>query len=78
MAIRKEDWPAINQAISDAISPLKPRGWRKALFLLREWGVLGTVATLTVALLALAGAGCFITSSVEKPSVTPASSSLEL
>jgi hypothetical protein len=57
MSIRKEDWPAINQAIADAILPLKPRGWRKALFLLRDWSVLGTVATLIVALLALAGAG---------------------
>jgi hypothetical protein len=54
VAIRKEDWPSINQAIADAITSLKPRGWRKALFVLREWGVLGTIATLIVALLGIA------------------------
>ena len=55
MAIRKEDWPSIHQAIADAITPLKPKGWRKALFLLREWSVLGALATLIVALLGIAG-----------------------
>jgi hypothetical protein len=58
VAIRNEDWPAIHRAIADAISPLKPRGWRKALFLGRELGIVGAVATVIVALLALA-AGAF-------------------
>jgi hypothetical protein len=54
VAIRKEDWPSIHQAIEEAISPLKPRGWRKAMFLLREWTVLGVVLTIIVALLVFA------------------------
>src|ERR1039457_1119157 len=54
VAIRNEDWPAIHKAIQDAIAPLKPRGWKKALHLLREWGVLGTLDTVIIALLALA------------------------
>jgi hypothetical protein len=56
VAIRKEDWPSINKAIDDRIAPLKPRGWRKALHLLREWGVLGTIATVIVGLFAVAAA----------------------
>lgn len=58
VAIRKEDWPSIDKAIDEAIKravePLKPQGWRKALHLFREWGVVGTIATVIVALLALA------------------------
>lgn len=58
MAIRKEDWLLINTAISDAINAasatFKPSGWRKALSLLREWGVLTVIATIIVALLTLA------------------------
>jgi hypothetical protein len=59
VAIRKEDWPAIHQAIADAIAPLKPRGWRRALFLLREFGILGANATIIVALLALAASAFY-------------------
>jgi hypothetical protein len=55
MAIRNEDWKAINTAIDDAIATLKPRGWKKALHILREWSVLGATATVIIALLALAG-----------------------
>lgn len=38
---------------------LKPRGWRKALFLLRQFGVLATIPTVFIALLALAGGGWY-------------------
>lgn len=58
MPKRNDDWKAIDKRIADAIeaaiAPLKPSGWRKALFFLREWGVLATTATVIVALLALA------------------------
>ena len=58
MAIRNEDWDAIHRAIdasiAAAVSRLRPSGWRKALNLLREWGVLGVNVTIIVALLALA------------------------
>jgi len=59
LAIRKEDWPSINQAIANAIDPLRPSGWRKALLVLREWGVLGTIATVIVALLGIAAAAIY-------------------
>ena len=59
VAIRKEDWESINHAIADAVAPLKPSGWKKALHLLREWSVLGTAATLIVALVALAAAAFY-------------------
>lgn len=61
MAIRKEDWDAINKAIADAIASLKPHGWRKALFVLREWGILGTVATIIIGLLGVAAAAWYQT-----------------
>lgn len=32
---------------------LRPRGWKKALYLLREWGVLGVTATIIIALLGI-------------------------
>jgi hypothetical protein len=42
MAIRKEDWPAIDQAIDDAIrkaiDPLTPHGLRKFVHVVREYG----------------------------------------
>jgi hypothetical protein len=57
MAIRKEDWPAINQAIDDAvrkaIDPLTPHGWRKLVFVIRQLGTVAAVLSLQVALLAL-------------------------
>jgi uncharacterized membrane protein len=56
MAIRKEDWPLIEQAIEKAIAPLKPKGWRKAAFFMREWGILGTIASVIIALLGLSAA----------------------
>jgi hypothetical protein len=59
MTIRKEDWPLINKAISDAVAPLRPSGWRKALFELRQWGVLAATATVIVALLAVAAGAIY-------------------
>jgi hypothetical protein len=54
LAIRKEDWAAINKAIEDAVASVRPSGWKKALHLLREWSVLGVVATIIIALIGLA------------------------
>jgi len=63
MAIRNEDWDAIhrtiNQSIETAVSKLQPRGWRKAIHVLREWGVLGTIGTIMVALLAMSAAAWY-------------------
>jgi len=67
VAIRNDDWAAINKAIAEAIAPLRPRGWRKALHLLREWSVLGVTATIIVALLTLAAAAFYqATARIEK------------
>lgn len=63
MPIRNDDWEAIDDAIAKAIAEsivtLKPSGWRKALNLLREWGVLATIATVIVALLAIAAGAIY-------------------
>jgi hypothetical protein len=60
MAIRKEDWSAIEEKIADQVRPLaeavralRPSGWRKAFHLLREWAVLATTAAIIVALFGL-------------------------
>lgn len=48
-----QDWVRneIQSAIRIAIAPLKPpSGWRKALFILREWGVLAVTATIILTL----------------------------
>ena len=71
VAIRKEDWLSINKAIADAldkaIAPLKPRGWRNAVYLLREWGVLGAIAALIVALLGITAVAFYqATARIEK------------
>jgi hypothetical protein len=67
VAIRNDDWPTIHKAIADAIAPLKPSGWRKALFLLREWGVLGTIAAIIIGLLAIAATAFYqATARIEK------------
>lgn len=62
MAIRNEDWNAINDAIDDriatAIECSTPHGWRRVTDLVREWGIAGAILTVIVALLALA-AGAF-------------------
>src|SRR5689334_7169519 len=61
MPIRREDWSQIEDRIRDLQKPLaveierlRPRGWRRAVHFLREWGVLATVATVIVALLGIA------------------------
>jgi hypothetical protein len=63
VAIRNDDWAlihtAINTAIDGATASFKPRGWKKALHLMREWGVLGTIATVIVALLGLTAAAFY-------------------
>ena len=43
----------LGERIARDIALLRPRGWKKALHLLREWSVLGVTATTIVALLAL-------------------------
>lgn len=52
MPRRTDDWKAIDKRIADAIeaaiAPLKPSGWRKALLLLREWGVLAVTVTAII------------------------------
>jgi hypothetical protein len=47
MAIRNEDWPKIDERIGVAlagtrsdIKSLRPQGWRKIIFWLREGGIL--------------------------------------
>ena len=67
MAIRSEDWQKINEAIETAVAPLKPRGWKKALVLLREWSVLGVTAGIIVALLGMTATAFYqATARVEK------------
>ncbi|MFZ0912877.1 MAG: hypothetical protein WBQ76_17135 [Candidatus Korobacteraceae bacterium] len=50
MALRNEDREWISEEISSAIDSLKPRGWRKAVKLLRELGPIATVIGVVVAL----------------------------
>ena len=63
MAIRNEDWDTIrrviNESIENALSKLKPRGWRKALHLLREWGVLAAILGVITTLLGIVGAAWY-------------------
>ncbi len=47
-AVKEETKP-----LCDAIEKLKPRAWRKALFLLREWSVLTTAIATPLTLLAI-------------------------
>lgn len=61
MALRKEDREWISEEIrrsaeelATKIETLRPHGWKRALYLLREWGVLGSFITAFVALGALA------------------------
>ena len=60
MALRKEDLPKIDERISLAlekiredIKSLKPQGWRKAIFWLREAGILAIVIGAFVGLLGI-------------------------
>jgi hypothetical protein len=41
----------IDNAITKAVAPLQPpRGWKKALYTLREWGILGVTVTVILTL----------------------------
>jgi hypothetical protein len=44
----------LQDKIAAEVALLRPRGWKKALYLLREWSVLGVTATIVISLLALA------------------------
>jgi hypothetical protein len=44
----------LHERIATEVALLRPHGWKKALYILREWTVLGVTATIIVALLALA------------------------
>jgi hypothetical protein len=59
MALRKEDreWfvEEVSRQIQELESRLTPKGWRKTIFFLREWSILGVTATTFLALLALVG-----------------------
>lgn len=58
---------ATKQAITDeverqlglAVDQFNPRGWRKFLHFAREWGIVGTIGTVIVGLLALAAAAFY-------------------
>jgi len=50
MAIRNEDWDRIHSEIEAAINLLRPQGWRKAVFILREFGPLAASAAIVVTL----------------------------
>lgn len=49
----------ITTAVAAAVDLLKPRGWRKALYVLRELGILGTIMTVIVALLGITAAAVY-------------------
>lgn len=67
VAIRNEDWPAIHKAIADAVAPLKPRGWRKAVFIIRELGpIIGTVAVVVALLAIVVTLGIFTSNGITK------------
>lgn len=53
MSLRNEDKEWINSAIRDAVSSLRPHGWRKAVFVLRELGPLAATVAIVVALLGI-------------------------
>jgi hypothetical protein len=57
MAIRNDDWQAINERIDDvvkaAVAPLKPQGLRKVMAVVREVGTIGTVIGLFLTLVAI-------------------------
>jgi hypothetical protein len=44
----------LQDKLAAEVALLRPRGWKNALHLLREWSVLGVTATVIVSLLALA------------------------
>jgi hypothetical protein len=48
MALRNEDREWISAQIAEAIAAVKPRGWRKFVHLVRDWGVMGAIITAFV------------------------------
>jgi hypothetical protein len=52
MAIRKDEWTEIERKIAASADTVRPHGWGKAIFLLKEWGVLSVTITLIVTLIA--------------------------
>ncbi len=54
MALTKADKEWVGEQIQTALTPLRSRGWRRAFYWLREWGILGVVITVFVALIAIA------------------------
>jgi hypothetical protein len=56
MKLREDDKDWLGKEIREAIQEyLKPNGWKR----LKEWIPLGTIITITVGMLALAGAGWY-------------------
>jgi len=57
VAIRNEDWASIHTAIDEAIATLKPHGWAKAVFVLRQLGpLIGTIGVFLTLLAITLGA----------------------
>ncbi len=53
MPLTKTEWKTIEDKLEAAIKQSQPRGWKKALHVTREWGVLGVNISVILALLAL-------------------------
>lgn len=53
MDLRKEQQAWVNEQIRVAVDALKPKGWKKAVFLLRELGPLATIVAVFMTLLAI-------------------------
>jgi hypothetical protein len=53
MALRNDDKDWVRDEIKASLSSLKPHGWKRAIFLLRELGPIATVITAFIALLAV-------------------------
>src|ERR1019366_432165 len=49
----------IKEQLGAAIDKFNPHGWRRFLYLAREWGILGTIATVIVGLLAISAAAIY-------------------
>lgn len=53
MALRNDDRAWVNAEINTALASLKPSGWKKLSYWLREWGVVGITVSVILALLGL-------------------------
>lgn len=54
MPLNKGEWKIIDEKIEAAIKQSQPRGWKKALHVMREWGVLAVNISVILGLVALA------------------------